>query len=174
MQYFIGVVPPPEYGRRIIAFQRKWIDNRLPDVVEPHVTVIKSPSGLGSDMLWIEKVRRVCHSFSRFALSPVKPSSFGRSVVYLSIEYEKIYLLHQQLLKVASPELSKLDFELDQYVPHLTLGMSQYGMSERKLMEMKEKAETHLLPIPEFIVESVNLFEFEGDKYQRLETIELA
>lgn len=39
MQYFIGIVPPQKYTARIIQFQNRWSNNRLPQVVEPHITV---------------------------------------------------------------------------------------------------------------------------------------
>jgi hypothetical protein len=54
MQYFVGVVPPEEYLKRVVAFQKRWTTNRLPEVVEPHMTV-KAQDGLTEDMNWLNK-----------------------------------------------------------------------------------------------------------------------
>jgi hypothetical protein len=45
VEYFIGIVPPEEYMKRIECFQRRWM-NYLG--VEPHIT-LKAQGGLTSD-----------------------------------------------------------------------------------------------------------------------------
>ena len=48
MEYFIAITPPKEQGEEIRQFQKRWPGNRLPDLVEPHITV-KSQGGLGDN-----------------------------------------------------------------------------------------------------------------------------
>ncbi|EQD63481.1 Phosphoesterase HXTX, partial [mine drainage metagenome] len=172
--YFIGVVPPPEYGKQIIAFQRKWRSNRLPDIIEPHITV-KSQAGLNDDMTWVDTIKTVCDSFPRFSLTLTKPDSFGVSVVYIGVESPEIYKLHSQLVEVVSPEpeISNQYFELGRFTPHLTLGLTELGMSEVELKEMKDLAGQTLLRIPTFKVEFVRVYKLNKIGYHKLKDFRL-
>ena len=174
MDYFIGIVPPPEYGKQIMAFQRKWLSNRLPDIVEPHITV-KSQAGLDEDMIWLDSIRKVCNLFKGFSLTLTKPNSFGEVVVYIGVESPEIYKLHSKLVEAVSPdpEISDRYFELDRFTPHLTLGLTELGMSEVQLREMKDSAERTLHRIPTFKVEFVRVYEFKKSGYYKLEDIKL-
>ncbi len=174
MEYFIGIVPPPEYGNQIMAFQRKWLSNRLPNIIEPHITV-KSQAGLNDDMTWLDSIRTVCNSFKGFSLTLTKPNSFGETVVYISVESPEIYKLHSQLVKAVSsdPESSNRYFELDRFTPHLTLGTIEFGMSEIELREMKDLAEQALPRIPTFKAKFVRVYKFKKSGYYKLEDFRL-
>jgi 2'-5' RNA ligase len=65
VEYFIGIVPPEEYMKRIEHFQRRWM-NYLG--VEPHIT-LKAQGGLTPDKKWIDKVKKVCENFKPFQIS---------------------------------------------------------------------------------------------------------
>jgi 2'-5' RNA ligase len=62
MQYFIGIIPPIEYQQQIIEFQKRWTNNHLPGVVEPHVT-LKAQGGLTADLAWVDSVKDICSNF---------------------------------------------------------------------------------------------------------------
>lgn len=64
-------------------------------------------------------------------------------------------------------------FEFDRFTPHLTLGLTELGMSEVELREMKDLAERTLPRIPTFKVEFVRVYEFKKSGYYRLEDIRL-
>jgi hypothetical protein len=64
VEYFIGIVPPEEYLKRIENFQRKGINNLG---VEPHIT-LKAQGGLTPDKKWIDKLK-VCKNFKLFQIS---------------------------------------------------------------------------------------------------------
>lgn len=167
MQYFLGIVPPNEYKEQIIRFQNRWPSNRILDVVEPHVTV-KAQGGLNQDMVWMDKIKEVCSSFSPFQLSLSDTASFGNSVVYISVQSDMIFELHRRLVEAVMPsqELIERYFELDSYAPHLTLGQTSWGMNETELEEMKFDSSKALSPYPTFTVTHVRVYkEVEPDKY---------
>jgi len=174
LEYFIAVIPPKEYTEKIIQFQRLWKNNSLPNIVEPHIT-LKSQAGLENGMNWLDQVRAICKSFSPFKLTISGVKTFGTSVVYLSIISREIYELHRKIVEAVAqdPELSKKYFELDLYEPHLTLGLSEFGMNSDELMNMKDRAKILLNGFPPFIVKRVRLFGLENGKYQKIEDIEL-
>jgi len=176
MQYFIGIVPPEDYQQKIVAFQRRCTNNRLYEVVEPHITV-KAQGGLTADMRWLNKIREVCSEFPRFPVSLTEPASFGRDVVYLGVTSNRIFELHRQMVSAVSPssELIQRYFELDMYTPHLTLGQAYWGMNKSELEDMKAEARTDLRPFPTFTVEYVRIYEeAEPNTYQQFEDIQLA
>jgi hypothetical protein len=89
------------------SFQQ-WENNQLIDVVEPHITV-KAQGGLTADKNWIREVKKVCQGFPTFKVSLNEPKFFGDSVVFLSVDSEKIYELHQKIVK-AIPLFTILSF----------------------------------------------------------------
>ncbi len=168
-------MPPPEYGKQIIAFQRKWLSNRLPDIIEPHIP-LKSQAGLNDDMTWLDSIVTVCNSFKGFSLTLTKPNSFGETVVvYIGVDSPEIYKLHSELVKAVSPdpEISNRYFELDRFTPHLTLGLTELGMSEIELKEMKYLAEQILPRMLTFKVEFVRVYKFKKSGYYKLEDFRL-
>ncbi|MEI4801010.1 2'-5' RNA ligase family protein [Bacillus sp. NPDC077411] len=167
MQYFIGIVPPGEYQEKIIKVQQRWENNLLVDVVEPHITV-KAQGGLTADLEWIEKLKKVCESFSVFNVSLNQPMFFGESVLFLSVTSEKIFELHQKIINVISPdnELIKKYMELDNYVPHLTMGQTHWGLSSKELKNMAKITEKELSPYPTFEVSFIRIYqEKETNRY---------
>ena len=154
-EYFIGIVPPEEYMERIEHFQRKWM-NHLG--VEPHIT-IKAQWGLALDKEWIDKVKEVCENFKAFQLSLDKPLYFGDNILYLIVN---------------SNDLIKKYFELDDFVPHLTLGKEQYGgnvstgMTKQELKYMENFVEKEFTPYPSFEVTYIRISELNREK-QRYE-----
>ena len=167
MQYFIGIVPPDEYKEKIIKVQQRWENNLLVDVVEPHITV-KAQGGLTADLEWIEKLKKVCANFSTFNVSLNQPMFFGESVLFLGVSSEKIFELHQKIVNAISPdnELIKKYMELDNYVPHLTMGQTHWGLSSKELKTMAKITEKELSPYPTFEVNFIRIYqEIETNKY---------
>ncbi|MFF3025426.1 2'-5' RNA ligase family protein [Gottfriedia sp. NPDC057948] len=167
MQYFIGIVTPDEYLEKIIRFQHQWGNNVLTNVVEPHIT-IKAQGGLTSDESWLIQVMKVCEDFPPFEVTLDKPMFFGESVLFLSIESTEIRTLHNKLIQAISPseDLIKKYLELENYVPHLTLGQSNYGLTVQELDEMAKRVEKELIPYPTFKVNILRVYqEIEPNKY---------
>ncbi|MET3195235.1 2'-5' RNA ligase family protein [Bacillus sp. OAE603] len=167
MQYFIGIVAPDEYMERTINFQKQWGNNSLTDVVEPHIT-IKAQGGLTPDKGWVSLVEKVCEEFPSFEVSLKKHNFFGDSVLFLSVESTEIHKLHNKIVKAVSPseELINKYLELGDYVPHLTLGQTNFGLTSEELKEMAKKAEHELTPYPTFKVDFLRVYqEIETNKY---------
>lgn len=116
MQYFIGIVPSDEYKQKVIAFQQKWKNHKITDVVEPHITV-KAQGGLTPDKEWIRKVKKVCNHFSPFNITVSKPVFFGEDILYLSVNSKELYELHNNIVEEISPsdDLIKKYFERADY-----------------------------------------------------------
>jgi 2'-5' RNA ligase len=180
VEYFIGIVPPEEYMKRIEHFQRRWM-NYLG--VEPHIT-LKAQGGLTPDKKWIDKVKKVCENFKPFQISLGKPMYFGDSILYLSVNSNNLHTLHQKIVREISPsdDLIKRYFELDDFVPHLTLGKEQYsgnistGISKQELKDMEKLAEKELTPYPNFEVNFIRIYELniEKQRYDRYLDIPLS
>ncbi|XXM72476.1 2'-5' RNA ligase family protein [Lysinibacillus sphaericus] len=163
VDYFIGIVPPGEYVERVERFQQKWISQ---SGVEPHIT-LKAQGGLTPDKKWIENVKRVCGNVRPFQVSLGQPKYFGDNILFLSVESAELHTLHQKIVKEISPsdELIKKYFELDDFVPHLTLGKEQYGgnisspLTKDGLRKMERAAEKELSPYPAFMVDFIRVYE---------------
>lgn len=169
MQYFIGVVPSNEYQERIKKFQQQWEKNKLPKVVEPHITV-KAQGGLTPDKMWLRELEKVCRDMSPFKIRLNKPAFFGDHVLFLRVESDHVYELHRKIVQSIAPgqEMIKRYMELDDYVPHLTIGQTYWGLSSQELIDMSKKIEGALSPYPSFEVEFVRVYnEIEPNTYRK-------
>lgn len=167
MQFFIGIVPTDEFKLKLIDFQCKWKNNRIIDAVEPHIT-LKAQGGLTPDEKWLSKVKAVCHNFQSFQITLDKPMFFGEDIIYLSATSNELFNLHKSIVGEVSPsnDLIKQYFELDDFVPHMTLGKTNYGLSKKELRDMRNLAEKELSPFPTFEVRFVRVYqEIEPNKY---------
>ena len=168
VEYFIGIVPPEEYLERVKHFQNKWIKQ---SGVEPHIT-LKAQGGLTLDKRWIDQVQKVCETFKPFQMSLGEPKYFGDTILYLSVNSHNLHELHQEIVRIISPseELIKQYFELDAFIPHLTLGKEQYGgnistgLSKKELKEMERLADSELTPYPKFEVNFIRVYELNIEK----------
>ncbi|BCB03535.1 2'-5' RNA ligase family protein [Bacillus sp. KH172YL63] len=166
--YFIGIVPPPEYLERIEQFQGKWIAK---PGVEPHIT-LKAQGGLTPDEKWMEAVQRVCEGFTPFPASLEEPKYFGDTILYLSVNSNNLHRLHQKIVQAISPTEEEIQqyFEGNDFVPHLTLGKEHYGrnitdgLSHQQLKEMENAAPLDLAPYPEFEVNFIRVYVLNLDK----------
>ncbi len=173
VEYFIGIVPPEEQMRKIEHFQSRWVSFIG---VEPHIT-LKAQGGLSPDEKWIDAVKKICADFKPFELSLENPMYFGENILYLSVHSNHLHNLHQKLVRAISPsnDLIKQYFELDDFVPHLTLGKMQNGtnisdgVTKQVLLEMEKAAKIELLPIPTFEVRFIRIYQLniEKQKYDR-------
>jgi 2'-5' RNA ligase len=170
MQYFIGIVPPNDYKEQISKFQRMWKKNTLPELVEPHIT-LKAQGGLTADEQWINQVEKVCSNFPAFNIDIDNPKFFGDEIIYLSAYSRELIELHEQLVQVISPseDLIKKYFELEDFVPHMTLAKTYYGLSKEDLNDMAKMAEEELSPYPTFEVNFIRIY-VENSKLKKYET----
>lgn len=167
MQYFIGIVPPLEYMEKIKYFQKKWKSNGVVNVVEPHIT-LKAQGGLTPDLRWIDNIEILCRDFQPFRITLTEPKFFGDYVLYLSMESQALYQLHNKIVQLINPstQLIKKYFELEDFVPHLTLGKTYFGMASNELNEMAIEAQRLLTPYPTFDVNQIRVYqEIEPLKY---------
>lgn len=175
MQYFIGIVPPLDYKEEIVHFQKKWKSNGVVDVVEPHIT-LKAQGGLTPDKSWFDALETMCREFPPFRITLTEPKFFGDYVVYLSMESPKLFQLHNKIVRLINPseELIKKYFELEDFIPHLTLGKTYFGMNSNELNEMAKEAHRLLTPYPTFEVNKIRVYqEIEPLKYITFKDIEL-
>lgn len=175
LKYFIGIVPMDEYKSRVSAFRSKWEKNYIDGVVEPHIT-LKAQGGLTQDLTWLSKVKKVCSETNPFQLKLGKPMFFGEDILYLSASSSHLNELHNNIVNAVAPSQELIDkyFELDNFVPHMTLGKTTYGLSKQELRDMAKLAEEEISPYPILNVNSVRVYqEIETYKYVKYEDISL-
>lgn len=151
MRFFIGIVPPDSYRARIVSFRQRWGAPRT----EPHITV-KAPAGLTDDLAWLDRVEEGCRVFPCFPVSLGHPEMFGQDVVFLKVASPEIRALHSRLVEAAGAVPGP--FELQEYVPHLTLGERGHGLSAADLQEIGRMAAAELHPYRSFAVNFVRVY----------------
>ncbi|UTR07105.1 2'-5' RNA ligase family protein [Alkalihalobacillus sp. LMS6] len=167
MNYFIGIVPPEIYKQRIVRFQQQWRNNKLPNIVEPHIT-LKAQGGLLLDLRWLEKVADCCKDIETFQLTLDKADFFGDDVLFLHVKSEEILQLHKKIVHAVAPtdQLIEQYMELEKYVPHLTLGQSHWGLSRDELKEMYGSINKNLELFQPFSVDYLRIYrETEANHY---------
>ncbi|MDP5275687.1 2'-5' RNA ligase family protein [Chengkuizengella axinellae] len=172
MKYFIGIVPPENIKNELIHFQEQWGSKMN---IEPHITV-KAQGGLTSDGNWLHDIKRVCGDFPSFDLTLREPALFGQSVLYLRVDSNKVHKLHKSLVKAISPseEMIIQYFELEAYIPHLTIGLTEWGLSEKELSNMKHKAVEQIKLDQTFAVTYVRIYkQDDSNTYDKLIDIPL-
>lgn len=159
MQYFIGIVPPEKELSKLKEFRNQWAANRIDDMVEPHIT-LKAQGGLTEDESWLEAVKQAAAEFPAFQIQLGEPRFFGEDILYLSMDSPELEQLHRVLVEAVgiTPEHIEQYFEMDQFLPHMTLAKTAYGMSRDELGEMAEAATLELAPNPAFSVESIRVY----------------
>ncbi|KUP06894.1 hypothetical protein Q75_06675 [Bacillus coahuilensis p1.1.43] len=142
MKYFIAIVPPAKLMNQIIQFQRKWENNRIQHVAEPHITV-KAQSGLTEDLNWLESIRNVLVDVEGFDLTLKEPRFFSNAVLYIHSDSEELDYLHRRLMNAVSPATEErlMYMEDDRFIQHLTIGQTRWGLTEKELREMREQIE---------------------------------
>lgn len=175
LQYFIGIVPTEEYIGKVKDFRERWKNNAISDVVEPHIT-LKSQGGLTSDEKWLGKVEQVCFNTKPFDIKLEKTMFFGKDILYLSASSKPLSTLHNNIVSAVKPSNKLIEkyFELDNFIPHMTLGKTAYGLSKQELRDMARMAEKEIGPYPTINVNFVRVYqEIEPNKYVKLEDIPL-
>lgn len=171
--YFIGIVPPEEEFEKIEGFRGDWL---MKMTSESHVT-LKAQPGLTSDERWIDQVKDLCRTVKPFSVSLGPPAYFNEDILYLSVQSEPLVFLHKKLVHLLTPSqaLSTQYFELDDFVPHLTLAKQQYGYSKEELTEIEKAAEKTLLPYPTFQATFIRIYRLtQGQQqYERYVDIKL-
>ncbi|HAM81539.1 2'-5' RNA ligase family protein [Ornithinibacillus bavariensis] len=175
MQYFIGIVPPESFKDKLIAFRGRWPNHRINKVVEPHIT-LKAQGGLTASEEWLANIINVCENFHPFRIRVEDPKFFFDNILFLSVESVELVELHYKIVQVVAPsaELIKQYYELDDYIPHMTLGKTAYGMTHQELIDMEAAVKEELSPYPSFEVNFIRVYkEFESEKYLKFLDIPL-
>ena len=159
MQYFIGISPPKSFSSDVSRFRKKWLNNQIDEAVEPHIT-LKAQGGLTPDESWIKDVQKACQKIESFEVIIGETAFFGEDVLYLQVDSPELKKLHERLVAAINPsdEMIEQYFELDQFVPHLTLAKTSYGLSVQKLKEMAHLASEEL-GICRFELESIRIYQ---------------
>ena len=167
MKFFIGIIPPEEYQNRISDFRNKWKNNYIDDIVEPHIT-LKAQGGLTEDLKWVSRIKKVCSEIEPFCIQLEKAMFFGEEILYLSAQSEDLHKLHKKMVHSVDPskELIEKYFELDHFIPHLTLGKTTYGLTKQDLKDMAATTEKEIGPYPILDVNFIRIYkESEPNKY---------
>ncbi len=99
---------------------------------------------------------------------------FGEDILYLSASSNNLLELHSKIVNAVAPsqELIESYFELDNFVPHMTLGKTSYGLTKQELKDMAKSVEEELIPYPILNVNFVRVYqEIEPNKYIKYEDI---
>ena len=167
MRFFIGITPPETISKKIISFQKSFLNNDVPNLVEPHITV-KSTGGLTEDKLWLPKIESAIKSFSEFQISFEEVGNFDENIIFLKPAFsQELINLHKTLFDAAGPyykDPTKKYFENDQYHPHLTLGAIKWGLTKKDIVEMVKRAELELKNLPAFKVNSIRIYQENAEK----------
>ena len=161
MEYFIGIVPPQETLKKIYTFQKSFTSNRLPDIIEPHITV-KTKNGLTEDCRWLQTITHIIEEYPRFVITLKGVDMFRDSVVILRPEVsEELIGLHKILYQAIQPNESdpgKQFYENHYFEAHITLGMVSWGMTNEELLCMRERAVQELSHLPGFAVTFIRVY----------------
>lgn len=174
MQFFIGILPPDDIEQKIISFQKSFNNNEVPFIVEPHIT-IKAQSGLDENLKWLSKLKPIIKDFSKFTIKLNKVGDFNNKIIFLEPSFSKELInFHKKLFKAVKPgkEMAEKYFENDKYGPHLTLA---WGLSEKELILMKQRAKKELLDFPVFEISFARIFkqDKQGEPYHKFLDIPL-
>lgn len=167
MQYFFGISPPEHFSNEVRRFRKQWPDSRIEEVVEPHIT-LKAQGGLTPDESWLADVRKICGETGRFEALIGGTAFFGEDILYLEVDSLELARLHGRLVEAIKQTSTMIAqyFELDQFVPHLTLAKTSYGLSAQQLKEMAQHADQEL-GICQFEVDSIRLYQENGNGIYR-------
>ena len=159
MPFFIGLPLPPNFARKVLKFQRKYENNSLPGIVEPHITV-KAQGGLSEDLEWLSPVRKVIESTISFEVKVGKPNTFAGKAVYLSVQSEGAKLLHRELVISVSPSEDEIAayYEMDSYVPHVSIAILEDNLDSDTLERIREDASKTFTGSFSFVVESARIY----------------
>lgn len=165
MQYFLAILPPPEF-RNLICETFKGL------IEQPHITV-KAQCGLTPKVgEWLPNTIDAVKGFGSFEINIAEPSYFGDSVLFLSVYSKEIYALHGLLMQTISPPLEQASefFELEGWRPHLTLSIGKKSLSSENL----EKANALPTPLTFHSIE-ISLFcqKNIGEPYQIIQNLPL-
>ncbi|MHC8521040.1 2'-5' RNA ligase family protein [Rossellomorea sp. H39__3] len=71
-------------------------------------------------------MKGVVSRFRPFSLSLGEPAYFGGIILYLTVHSPALFDLHREIVQAVSPSPEEIRqyFELEAFVPHLTLGKS--------------------------------------------------
>lgn len=102
--------------------------------------------------------------------------TFGDNILYLIVNSNDLQRLYREIVREISPsnDLIKKYFELDDFVPHLTLGKEQYGgnvstgMKKKELKYMENFVAKEFTPYHSFEVTYIRISELNREK-QRYE-----
>lgn len=141
MNFFIGIPPPLDFSEKVINFQKSFPENTVPKIAEPHVTV-KAQGGLDDELKWIDRIRTVCSKTQPFKISICGLSSFNDTVFYLEVESKPLIALHREIVQEIDPGSENIEkyYELDRYIPHLTLAMTNSQFPIDTVLKMKKRA----------------------------------
>lgn len=116
--FFVGLIPPPEFAARVLAWQAA-----LGHVITaPHVTLRAPRQEQQATPALLEAFRHTCARTRPFSVTLGGVGTFGERVIFLKVGEAGVGRLHADL--VAASGEAPGEFELGAYHPHLTLALS--------------------------------------------------
>lgn len=139
MNYFIGIVPPPEIHSTIAAIQNQYGNNRL----EPHIT-LRPPVIPINEQEWLNQAADVISAFPSFTVHLPGTGNFGSKVLYINVQSEQLNTLYNQLIPALSPFEPADTKREEKYHPHLTLGRAWCGFTKDDFAAMRKLADEYI------------------------------
>ncbi|EPY11066.1 2'-5' RNA ligase family protein [Paenibacillus alvei] len=174
MKYFFGIVPPLSIYEKLMSVRNQYHYSG----VEPHITV-KLSYGTGTmlPVNWMSECKRIIEGFRSFSVSVGELRYFGdKDVLYIGAHSPELIELHRKLVAVFEPteEQTKRCFELNLYIPHLTVAKKE-SLSEEILEEMGRTLSPHFRDRQTFDVHEIRLYarDDQTKTFQKYEDIQM-
>lgn len=147
MKYFIGAPISENYKNKIEMLRAEF---RFL-TTEPHITIVPPPA-LPDDDSFIKDIIEVCKITPAFKVKLNQLGQFGDRVLYVSVQSPELIKLYENIYESLSLEKEKRG-----YTPHLTV-VKQRPRRPIDIKTVKERAETKLIPYPEYTLKSITIF----------------
>ena len=157
MPYVISIVPPKTYRQRIASSKDGYSMGR--GALHYRQGSRGPDARLGLDGSRHSGLRSLTALYSRHhgtgVLGRCRRLSRG------GIRVESLRTLHKRLVDATSPDPESIQgyFELDRYVPHLTLGQTVRGTTPSELKDMRHEGDQVLRPFPVFEATGVRIYQ---------------
>jgi len=126
---------------------------------------------------WMSECKRIIEGFRSFSVSVGELRYFGdKDVLYIGADSPELTELHRKLVAVFEPteEQTKRCFELNLYIPHLTVAKKE-SLSEEILEEMERTLFPHFQDRQTFDVHEIRLYarDDQNKTFQKYEDIQM-
>jgi len=166
MSYFLGILVPTDYAKRIEALRREFAEWALrPQRSQPHISV-KGSAGLDDDPEILTTIEEIVGRTPPFSIRLGDPAVFeGEPVLYLSVKSPGCSKLNRALIDTiaARTGAEMHPLEASGWIPHLTIIRLKPDLLPR-YPEILSATAASLSPYPTFTVDSLRMYRQEVDE----------